>query len=75
MKAIKQRLSEAEKREDDFAIVKELFNTIIPSYRDLSVWLDGYEQDLQNYRLVNSQIDQSDFEEVCNPLGLPNIYY
>lgn len=65
------RLSESQKNKERG---KELINRLVPEYFGTSVNELEYRKDLSNYRLYNNLIDQKEFEEVCNPWGLPKNY-
>lgn len=72
---INQRLSEKDKRKNDFEAAKEIMDYYIPAYHTSSSWVEDYNNMLSNYRLFNNQINADTFEKICNPLGIDNGFY
>jgi hypothetical protein len=78
----KQRLSFKEKKADDYKVIKDFVNSIIKYheedfiYDDLDKEHDGTNKYrrvrnmLSNYRLFNNQLDQSDFRDYCDSIGI-----
>lgn len=83
-----QRLSYAQKKKDDWKVVKDFVNSII-RYHDQDFCEDCNKDEifntsptrdkyrykriknmLSNYRLFNNIIDQSDFQDYCDALGI-----
>jgi len=82
----KQRLSYNDKKEDDFAKIKTFVNSIVRYHEEDFCYdcKDGSKDELDNrhwqhrrlknmlsnYRLYNNQLDQEDFREYCDSLGI-----
>ena len=69
-----QRLSYKEKSKDNFAWAKEVIDVLLideaPYNGALSYSNTEYNRKLSNYQLYNNQINQEEFAQECNPLGL-----
>lgn len=67
----KQSLSLSEKLKDNKQWAKDVINHLT-FYADNHFDLDGrsYQRKLSNYQLYNNILNQADFENECNPLGL-----
>ncbi len=74
----KQRLSYAEKTADDNKWGKRMIDTLIINSNTDHTYiannsnseLDRYSRMVSNYQLYNNILNQKDFEQECNPLGI-----
>lgn len=70
----KQRLSYSKKSASDFKWARDVMESLLqfsPQQRNIAGdYASEYGRKLSNYRLYNNQLDQKDFERVCNPMGL-----
>ncbi len=69
-----QRLSYKEKSKDNFKWSRDCIDAIAQRMYQYNGEGEKYHSDIQrklvNYRLYNNQLDQSDFDQDCNPFGL-----
>lgn len=72
---VNHRLSERQKRANDFQAAKDVINHFAPEFSASAAWIEDYDQMLSNYRLINNQIEIDDFTRVCNPLGISEEFY
>lgn len=70
----KQRLSFKDKSANDYAWAKKTIDLITQSFTldtdTVKHYQSEYHRMLSNYQLFNNRINQSDFERLCNPLGI-----
>lgn len=69
-----QLLSYAEKAKNDFKWAKDVMDALLineaPASPSIQYSTSEYNRKLSNYQLYNNQINQQEFEDECNPLGL-----
>lgn len=75
MDYINQRLTESQKRANKFKEARDIVDYLIPAYHSSENWIEEYDRDLANYRIINNQLQKDDFEAICNPLGLKEGYF
>lgn len=70
----KQRLPYSDKVKDDYKWARNVINNLLLNYGlDTTIvnqYHTEYQRKLANYQLFNNQLNQKDFEQECNPLGL-----
>lgn len=70
---LRQRLSFKEKTKDDNKWVRDNIDSIctsVPPRKSTHSYISEFDRMLSNYQLYNNQLNQSDFERECNPLGI-----
>ncbi len=70
----KQRLSYSEKVANDFKWVRDSMDSLMlfhsSQMESSEKGKSEYQKKLSSYQLYNNQLNQTDFEEECNPLGI-----